>query len=186
MEPSDEALITACRHGDEAAWDVLVTRYERLIFTVARRTGLDDEQAADVLQRVFMILIERIATINSPQRLSAWLAATTRREAWRLRRQERMLLSVDEAEAQQLAALEDNAALPDEVVTQLEEQHEVMRALQRMEPRCRRLLTLLFLTPDPPSYADIAARLDMPVGAIGPTRARCLDKLRRVLEDGRD
>ncbi|MFV9507563.1 MAG: RNA polymerase sigma factor [Oscillochloridaceae bacterium umkhey_bin13] len=186
MELSDEALINACRRGDEAAWDQLVTRYERLIFTIARRAGLEEAQAADVMQRVFMILLERLATISNPQRLAAWITATTRREAWRVRRQERMLLSADDLQTAWLTELEDQTLMPDELMIQLEDQHEILRALDRLDERCRTMLKLLFLQPDPPSYTEIAAVFEMPVGAIGPTRARCLEKLHKLFEDGRN
>jgi RNA polymerase sigma factor (sigma-70 family) len=182
MEPSDEALIQACRNGDELAWDQLVARYERLIFTIARHAGLEAEQADDVLQRVFLILLERLETITQPARLSAWLTATTRREAWRMRRRERMAgLHGDEIE-EELAGLEDDGELPDDLVLRLEEQQDVLLAMEGLDERCRTLLTLLFLSPDSPSYAELAVTLGMREGAIGPTRARCLEKLRRLLE----
>lgn len=181
MEPSDESLIRACRRGDEAAWDLLVDRYSRLIFTIARRAGLDAEQSADVLQRVFTILFERLDSIEQPASIAAWLTGTARREAWRARRQERHLADAD-AEAE-LAAMEDTGELPDELVERLERHFQVRLALGSLDERCRRLLTLLFLRPDPPTYAEIAAALAMPQGAIGPTRARCLEKLRRLLPE---
>lgn len=182
MEPSDEALIQACRNGDEAAWDQLVARYERLIFTIARHAGLEADQADDVLQRVFLILLERLETIAQPARLAAWLTATTRREAWRVRRRERLAGLHSGSSEEDLAELEDYGELPDDLVLRLEEQHHVLQALEGLDERCRTLLRLLFLQPTPPSYAEVAATLGMREGAVGPTRARCLEKLRRLLE----
>jgi RNA polymerase sigma factor (sigma-70 family) len=183
MEPTDESLVRACARGDAAAWDALVERYKRLIYTISRRAGLDEEQATDVFQRVFTILLERIDTIEQPAQIAAWFVATTRREAWRLRRRERLAPAALGAPHEFAADLVDQSPLPDEQVQQIEDQHRVRLALDALDERCRRLLTLLFLTRDPPTYAVIAAVLDMREGAIGPTRARCLQKLRRLLPD---
>lgn len=183
MEPTDEALVLACARGDAGAWDTLVDRYRRLIFTIARRSGLDEDQATDVFQRVFTILIERIDTIEQPAQIGAWFVATTRREAWRVRRRERVGPTALGTPDQYAADLLDQDPLPDEQVQALEDQHRVQVALEALDERCRRLLTLLFLTRDAPSYAQIALLMDMREGAIGPTRARCLQKLRRLLPD---
>lgn len=182
MEPSDAALISACRRGDEFAWDLLVERYQSLIFTIARRSGLSEEDAAEVLQRVFLALLEQLDTIQHPERLAAWLTATTQRQAWRLRRRETFLDTLSSAEMAALAAERDPAPLPEAVIEDLEEQARVQRAVQALDERCRRLLTLLFMNPDPPAYSALAALLQMREGAIGPTRARCLEKLRRLLQ----
>ena len=183
MEPSDEVLISACRRGDEAAWDLLVDRYSRLLFSIARHAGLDVEQSSDVMQRVFIILLRRLDLIEQPASLSAWLTATARREAWRMRRRERLVGVITGATAEVLESLEDGDELPDAVVLRLEARHRVLLAVEALDGRCRELLTLLFLQPDPLSYTEVAARLGMREGAIGPTRARCLQKLRRLLED---
>lgn len=183
MEPSDEVLISACRRGDEDAWGVLVDRYRRLIFTIARRSGLDEEQAADVLQRVFTILLERLDTIEQPASLSSWLTGTTRREAWRARRHARIANARTAVSPEALESVEDADDLPEEALLRLESQHRIRLAVEALDGRCRELLTLLFLTNDPPTYAEIAVIMRMRQGAIGPTRARCLEKLRRLLPD---
>jgi RNA polymerase sigma factor (sigma-70 family) len=182
MELTDEALVIACRRNEAAAWDLLVGRYRQLIFTIGRRAGLDEEQAADLLQLVFTILLERIDTIEQPALVGAWLISTSRREAWRLRRRER-LAGISGAEGDVLRELADDSALPDELVERLEAQRRLHLALGLLDERCRELLTLLYLRPDTPSYAEIAAALGMREGAVGPTRARCLQKLRRLLPD---
>lgn len=181
MEPSDEVLVEACRHGDSSAWEALVERYQRLIYTISRHAGLDEEQSADVFQRVFMTLVEHLHTVEQPALIGAWLATTTRHEAWRLSRRERMArLSGEQAEL--LAPTGDGVPMPDELLLRMEEQHKVRGAVAALEERCRRLVTILFYKADPPSYAEIASALGMSEGSIGPTRARCLQKLRRLLE----
>jgi RNA polymerase sigma factor (sigma-70 family) len=182
MELSDEALVLACRRGDATAWNTLVDRYQMLITVIARRSGLDADEAADVLQQVFTLLLERLDTIERPAYLGAWLATTTRYEAWRLHRRSRSVpATVDLAGyAEQLV---DGGPLPDEHLQRLEQQHLVRLAVASLDERCRRLLTLLFFRPDPPPYAEIAAALGMREGGVGPTRARCLQKLRQLLRN---
>src|SRR6267154_2045109 len=83
MEQSDKQLLLACRRGDERAWESLVNRYQRLIYTIPRRAGLDHSQAADVFQEVFTTLFEKLNEIDQPERLQAWLVTTARRKTWR-------------------------------------------------------------------------------------------------------
>jgi RNA polymerase sigma factor (sigma-70 family) len=186
MQPSDDRLVRACRRGEAAAWDVLVHRYQRLIYTVPRRSGLDEDQAAEVFQRTFARLLESLDRIEQPDRIRAWLVTTARRETWRLIRQQSAERSLSDTHAPHdeidHAAVPDDAPLPDEELERLEEQHLVYMAVAALGERCRRLLTLLFYRSDPPPYAEIAAALAMPEGSLGPTRARCLQKMRRLLE----
>ncbi|KPV54177.1 hypothetical protein SE17_05370 [Kouleothrix aurantiaca] len=184
MEQSDEALVQACRAGSQAAWELLVERYQRLVFSIARHTGLDQEQSADVFQRVFTTLVERVDRIEQPASIRSWLITTTRHEAWRLSRQERARRHGAEQEGPLEISQADEAQMPDILIMRLEEQHMVYSAVQALNERCRGLLIMLFYQAEPPPYADIAAALQMSEGSIGPTRARCLKKLRQLLEDG--
>jgi RNA polymerase sigma factor (sigma-70 family) len=181
MEPSDEALILACRRGDASAWEILSARYRGLIYNVGRRVGLDKEQAADVCQNVFVILARKLDRIEQPAQIGAWLMTTARHEAWKLHQRERasgMTVNYDEHE---VAALTEGALLPDERLLRLEEQHTVRTGVASLDERCRKLLTLLFYRRDPAPYAEIATMLGIPEGSIGPVRGRCLRKLRRIL-----
>lgn len=183
MEPSDKELLAACRRGEETAWEELVNRYQRLIFTIPRRAGLDEDQSADVLQEVFATLLRKLNDIDDPERLHAWLVTTARRTTARVISKAQLSINVDDSSqslAERLAA--NNAALPDEVLLRLEEQHRVRRALARLDERCQKLLKLLFYESEPLSYAEIAALLGTSEGSIGPTRARCLEKLLGLLE----
>ena len=182
MEPSDEALVLACRDGDATAWETLVDRYQRLIFALARHAGLDEEQAADVFQRVFTLLYEALNKIEQPALVGAWLTTTTRHEAWRMSRRERAATRVYGLRLEQASGVADDGLLPEALVLRLEEQHKVRVALASLDERCRQLLELLFYRADAPAYSEIAASLGMSEGGIGPTRARCLEKLRRRLE----
>jgi RNA polymerase sigma factor (sigma-70 family) len=186
MEISDERLLKDCRSGDQSAWETLVHRYQRLIYAIARRAGLDRDQSAEVFQEVFATLLEKLDDITQPERLHAWLVTTARRKTWRLLSRESRWQkphAEDEEDEDELAALPDNAALPDEALVRLEEQHRVRCALSALDERCRKLLTLLFYSPEPLPYSEVAARIGAKEGSIGPTRARCLQKLQRQLEN---
>jgi RNA polymerase sigma factor (sigma-70 family) len=183
MEPSDEALILACRRGDAAAWETLIARYQRLVVSITRRAGLDAELSAEVFQQVFTVLLQRLDYIENPMQISAWLATTARREARRARWRERN--SALRWGNQEITAedIRDTALLPDEVLLRLEEQHKIRTAVAALDERCRKLLTLLFYQSNPPPYTEIAVTIGATAGSIGPTRARCLQKLRRLLDE---
>ncbi|HEV2704502.1 MAG TPA: sigma-70 family RNA polymerase sigma factor [Pyrinomonadaceae bacterium] len=185
MERSDAELIEGCRRGEEAAWEALVARYQRLIYAIPRRAGLDEDRAAEVFQDVFATLLESLSNISQPERLQAWLVTTAKRKSWRLIRREsstRSFSTDDETQETEMSNLADSALLPDEAMRQLEEQHLVRLSLAELDERCRTLLTILFYSTDPVPYSEIAARLGTSEGSIGPTRARCLRKLQTVLQ----
>ena len=184
-EANDESLVLACRRGNADAWDVLVNRYQRLIYTVPRRVGLDEDQASEVFQRTFVKLVENLGRIRQPESIHAWLVTTARRETLQLIREEYdkgSLSSNKENLDNEITGetIPDDNPLPGETLELLEEQHQVRMAIAAMDERSRELLTLLYYHPH--SYAEIAALLNIPEGSLGPTRARCLEKLRRLLE----
>ncbi len=184
----DEALVARCLQGQQAAWRVLVQRYERLVFTVARRARLDEHAAADVLQTVFSRLFEHLGTLTQPERLQAWLVTTAKRETLaQLRQAARYAPATSgtghdgDGEADPVDQLPDTAPLAEDLLGDLQEAQAMRVALQRLDERCRTLLTLLFADEDERlPYDQLAQQLGMPPGSIGPTRGRCLDKLRRL------
>jgi RNA polymerase sigma factor (sigma-70 family) len=185
MERTDEQLLLACRRGDEGAWEALVRRYQRLIYAVPRRAGLDEDAAAEIFQDVFATLVENLDSIEQPSRLQAWLVTTAKRKTWRaVSRSKTTRAFADEEEgADEVAGLAAEGLLPDEALVRLEEQHLVRTALGRLDGRCRALLEMLFYRPEPPPYSEIAAALGASEGSIGPTRARCLKKLLGALRE---
>jgi len=187
MQPTDRELLIACRRGDESSWAALVERYQRLIYAIPRRAGLNEDQAGEVFQEVFVTLFEKMHEINAPDRLHAWLVTTARRKTWRGLSKERSLHAAQVVEPRDeggvLAALIDNAPLPDQALMQLEEQHRIRVAVSALDPRCQRLLTMLYYQPEPAPYSEVAIALETSEGSIGPTRARCLKKLLRALEE---
>jgi len=169
---NDARLLEGCRNGDAQSWDALVHRYERLVFSVALRSGLTPVDAADVTQVTFIALLEACDRLRDDERLAAWLITVARRKAWRVIRQmsrERVSEGVATEPAPSLS-WEDIAILHD--------------ALLRLERPCRELLLALYFDSDKPSYVEIAARFDRSVGGIGPMRGRCLQRMRRLLDEG--
>ena len=182
MELDDEALVRACRRGEAAAWEALVMRYQRLIYAIARRAGLDRDQCDEAFQNVFMALFEHLDRIEQPALVGAWLATTARYEVWGVRRRVRAVGASELDIPSHAEQLLDDTPL-DDALLQLEEQNRIREAVAALDERCRTLVTLLFYRADPPSYTEIAALLGMTEGSIGPTRARCLTKMRRLLEE---
>lgn len=181
---NDEELLAGCRRGDESAWEALVVRYQRLIYAIPRRAGLDEDAASEIFQDVFAALLESISTIEQPSRLQAWLVTTAKRKTWRAVGRAKPLRSFggegDEA-GSEMYDIPDERVLPEEELVRLEEQHLVRAALGELEERCRKLIQMLFYAAEPPPYSEIAAALGTSEGSIGPTRARCLKKLLDVL-----
>jgi RNA polymerase sigma factor (sigma-70 family) len=185
MEQSDRDLVLACRRGEETAWEALIRRYQKLIYAIPRRAGLNEDLASDIFQEVFSTLFEKLDELENPEKLKAWLVTTARRKTWRLILHENRSQGFEEADDEgelELNRLPDEAPLPDEVLIQLEEQHKVRLAVSKLDERCRKLLTLLFYQEEPPPYNEIARQIGTTEGSIGPTRARCLQKLLRLLE----
>lgn len=183
-ETPDDDLVRACLDGDDAAWEALVRRYGRLVHGLAARAGLDPEAAADVVQTVFVIVYRNLGLLDEPAALGGWIATIARREAWRASRRDARRTETEEA------AVSDPAVGPDPGPPRADERLEraeraflVERGLERIDERCRALLGILFWESPTPSYREIAERLDVPVGSLGPTRGRCLEKLRQALEE---
>jgi RNA polymerase sigma factor (sigma-70 family) len=182
----DRLLVRACLAGDRNAWETLVRRYERLIYAVPVRCGLSPDDAADVFQTVCLKLLENLERLREHDRLGGWLATTANRECWRVQRLVRRDLPLESAGEGPSSdeTLADTGPLPPDELLRLEEAQLVRAACEELQERCRRLLTLLYFTDPTPSYADIAQELGMPEGGIGPNRARCLQRLRKLLERG--
>jgi RNA polymerase sigma factor (sigma-70 family) len=174
--------VAAAVRGDEDAWAALVARYTPLVWGVVRRFRLDRADAADVNQTVWLRLVEHLPRLREPAALPMWIAKTTRHECLRVLRASRNTLAMDPLDVAGEAywarsALLDAATVDDELLRA--ELHQALReAFDQLGPRCQELLTWLLLDPMP-SYEEIGARMGMPVGSVGPTRGRCLDKLRR-------
>lgn len=187
-------IVAAAAGGDETAWRALVDRYSGLVWSVIRAFRLDGADAADVFQTAWLRLAENISRINDPDRVGAWLATVARRECiLNIKVGARTVsigdMSTFDVMAQDRECFADADPTGEVILAAEQEQEDTARsvalwdAFETMPGRCRELLRVLIASP-PPSYADVAAALDMPIGSIGPTRARCLGRLRAEL-DGR-
>jgi RNA polymerase sigma factor (sigma-70 family) len=177
MLETDHDLIRACRAGDARAWERLLDKYERLIFSISLNYGLTTDDAADVTQITFTILLQSLSTLPDESHLASWLATVARRHTWRLlARNHREPVQPDE----DLAGNESLGGVIDH-----REHWELAEwlnyGLDTLDERCRQLLLALYFDAEQPSYAQVADRLNMPIGSIGPTRARCLEQMRQSL-----
>jgi RNA polymerase sigma factor (sigma-70 family) len=170
-------LVGAAAGGDGAAWEELVRRYAGLVWSVARALGLDAVDAADVSQTTWLRLAEHLTRLREPERVGSWLAVTARREAVRTRqRGSRLVLDSTCGDGPEADGDLDTALLQDERNAVL------WRTFSALSEPCKALLRVLMTDP-PPSYVEVGAALDMPVGSIGPRRQRCLRALRRQIDD---
>ena len=182
LDPGEDArLVELALSGDSRAWAALVSRHERLVYAVARSYRLSDADLGDVFQEVFAALVRGLPRIRDARTLVRWLSSTTERiaRATALRRRREQALTAPDPEAvQDLPS--DQPAVGAELET-LEERALIRLALSRLPEGCQRLLLALYYEDPIPDYAALARRLHMPIGSLGPTRARCIERMRRVL-----
>lgn len=176
-----DALVTAAASGDELAWAQLVRRYTPLVLSVIRSYDLNRADTADVNQTVWLRLVENLTRLRDPSALASWLATTTRRECFRALRAGRRTQPFDPYDdsvgSPVDASLLMDTATPDENVLRAERYQALRDGFAQLSPRCQQLLSLLVGEP-PASYRQIGEQMGMPIGSIGPTQARCLQKLR--------
>ena len=177
--PDIAGLVRGAAEGDKQAWERLVDQYARLIWSITADFKLIESDAADVAQTTWLRLLEHIDRIEYPDRVGSWLAATARNECLRsLAARKRVVLAHDD---DVLTAVVASSPEVDARILADERDQVVRDALSRLPGRWQRLLELLMADP-PASYADISTELDLPVGSIGPTRARALERLRQELD----
>src|SRR5579862_8454357 len=175
-DPTVVALVTRAAGSDPGAWNEIVERYAPLVWSICARFQLSNSDREDVAQSVWLLLVGQLGTLREPAALPGWLATTTRRECLRVvtaaRRSERLGTELDEA-AQFVAD-----TVVDEEILAAERNAALRAAFAELPPRCQQLLSMLLSDP-PHSYTEINAKTGIPVGSIGPQRARCLDRMRR-------
>jgi RNA polymerase sigma factor (sigma-70 family) len=173
-DPAVTDLVSRARAGDRQAWDALVERYAPLIWSICRRYRLGGADAEDVGQSVWLHLVDHLDNLRDPAALAGWLATTARRECGRVAR----AASGSAGHPLDAEALPDErAATADQDLLEAERHAALREAFTTLPPSGQQLIAML--TADPPvPYTEISARLGIPVGSIGPTRRRCLDKLR--------
>lgn len=182
---SDRHLIRGCRQGNSGAWRQLLNKYERLVYSIPLKYGLSYEDAADIAQTTFTILIQSLDSLPEDSRLGSWLATVARRHTWRLLKRNRREIASERLDSTDLS---ESAVLLGRSDADSIEHRELAewldRGLSKIGERCRELLLTLYFQPERPSYAEVVERLGIPIGSIGPTRARCLKRLRQILGKG--
>jgi len=173
-------LVRRAAAGEAAAWDALVRRYQGLVWSVARAHGLRGHDAGDVAQATWLRLVEHLDRLRDPARVGSWLATTARRESLGVLRRGGREAPAEIHDIDVPPPPQTDSA-PEQALLDRERDRLLREALAVVSPRCRRLLRVLLADPAP-SYAQVGAALEMPVGSIGPTRARCLACIRRRLD----
>lgn len=163
-----------CLAGDGRAWAALVDRYERLVYSIPRRFGLNSTDCEDVAQTTFIVLFRRLASVRELERLAPWLITTAHRETWRVAKRRRRGAEISDD-------LPDQGEPTGEQIAKFEREQLVRESLRELGGSCEQLLTALFLEPESRDYQTIAEALGIAVGSIGPTRGRCLEKLEAIL-----
>jgi len=177
---TDTRLVKECLTGNEQAWSLLIDKYKALIYSIPVKYGLPPQEAADVFQATCVELLARLPKLREPRALPKWLMQVAHHECYRWKRQQQRLVSRDgdpglpEPEIPPMAA---------KLVQQTQEEQMLREALGSLTPQCRRLVELLFFETPARPYAEVARELGLAVGSIGFTRQKCVDRLRRKLDE---
>jgi RNA polymerase sigma factor (sigma-70 family) len=178
---SREDLVAGLARRDDAAWREFLREFGPLIFSIAGRCGLDRQDREEVLQKTCLRVLRHIASLRDPGNLASWTYGIALRQCYAQARERRRDLPADAAGNPAASRQQD----PPRILERLERLEQVaflQDALEHLDPRCRKLLTLLYLEEPRPAYGQVGRRMSMPVGSIGPTRGRCISKLERWLE----
>lgn len=187
LPEQDESGLTAAdllyraAAGDRWAWERLVEKYGRLIWAMTRDFKLPESDAADVVQATWLRLLEHIDRIEHPDRIGSWLATTARHECLRhVAARKRVVLFTEDDDATFSYSAPHQPEIDERLLAD-ERAEQVRAAMSSLPSRWQQLLELLMADP-PASYAEISSQLGVPVGSIGPTRGRCLEQLRVLLQ----
>jgi RNA polymerase sigma factor (sigma-70 family) len=181
----DRDLLQQCRRGSAGAWHQVLNRYERLVFSIPLRYGLSQDDAADIAQLTFTALVQNMDKLAEDSRLGAYLSTIARRNSWRLLERQRREIPSEHLERSSFAESAVVLGKSDaDAIEHWELADWLDTGLSQLSERCRKLLRALYFRPEFPSYAEVAEHFGMPLGSVGPTRARCLKYLKRALSGG--
>lgn len=176
----DPRLVKECLAGSEEAWSQLIDKYKALIYSIPVKYNLPPQEAADVFQATCMELLTRLPELRKPRALPKWLMQVAHHQCSRLKRQQQRLVSRD---AEPGLPDPETPAIAETLMQQTQEEQMLRDALGSLSPQCRRLVELLFFETPSRSYAEVAAELGLALGSIGFTRQKCIERLRRRLDD---
>lgn len=177
---TDTRLVKECLAGNEQAWSRLIDKYKALIYSIPVKYGLPPHEAADVFQATCVELLARLPELREPRALPKWLMQVAHHECYRCKRQQQRVVSRDgDAHVPE----PEVAPMAESLVQQTEEEQALREAMASLTPQCHRLVELLFFETPARPYAEVALELGLAVGSIGFTRQKCVDRLRRKLEE---
>lgn len=176
----DARLVKDCLAGDEEAWSQLIKKYTALIYSVPVKYGLPQHEAAEVFQATCVELLQRLPELREARALPKWLALVAHHQCHRWKLQQRRLVSRD---ADSDLPEPETPAIAESVLQQTQEEQLLREAMAGLTPQCRRLMDMLFFETPPRPYAQVAASLGLETGSIGFTRQKCLQRLKRRLEE---
>ncbi len=176
----DTRLVKECIAGNEEAWSLLIDKYKALIYSIPIKYRLPPHEAADVFQSTCMELLERLSQLREPRALPKWLMQVAHHQCYRVKRQQQRLVSRD---AEPDLLVPETPAIAETLVQQTQEEQMLREAIGNLTPQCRRLVELLFFETPPRPYTQVAADLGLAIGSIGFTRQKCIERLRRNLDE---
>jgi len=177
---TDRELVASCLSGDEQAWSELIDRYNRLIFSIPLKQGLNRDEAADIFQAVCLDLVAELPRLRDPQALPAWLIQTTLHKVSKWRRRNDRYVPDEGTHTENTPAPE--ADMPDALIREVQQTQALRDAVTALSDRCQRMVQMLFFETPARPYKDVASQLGVATGSIGFLRSRCLDRLRSALE----
>ena len=176
----DTRLVKECLAGNEEAWSLLIDKYKALIYSIPVKYNLPPHEAADVFQSTCMELLTRLPQLREPRALPKWLMQVAHHQCYRVKRQQQLLVSRD---GEPDMPDPETPAIAETLMQQTQEEQMLREAVGSLTPQCRRLVELLFFETPPRPYAEVAAELGLALGSIGFTRQKCIERLRRNLDE---
>lgn len=178
---ADVRLVEECLAGSETAWAALINKYKNLIFSIPVKYGFSRDDAAEIFQAVCVELFTQLPNLRNPQGLAKWLMQVTAHRCYQWKRQQARFVYT--AELPEPPAAVPSAALPEKMLREVEAEQMLRDAMERLKPRCRELMQMLFFEQPARPYGEIAASLGLATGSIGFIRGRCLERLRALLDE---
>ena len=176
---SNTRLVEECVRGNDRAWQAIIQRYKNLVYSVALSYGAGQEDAADIFQSVWLDLFHELPRLREAEALQGWLKRVAIHKSYQWKRQR---VAVEAEDGEKPVDIPSEDALTPEILQNLEREQMVRDAMEQLPPRCRRMIIMLFFEQPPIPYADVAEFLGLAKGSIGFIRARCLKKLKTILE----
>ena len=177
---NDTRLVGECLSGNEAAWSRLIDKYKALIYSIPIKYNLPPQEAADVFQATCVELLVRLPELREPRALPKWLMQVAHHECYRVKRLSQRVVSRDSEENSPEPEI---PPIAESLVVQTQEEQMLRESMATLTPQCRRLVEMLFFESPSRPYAEVAAELGLALGSIGFTRQKCIERLRRQLED---